>query len=177
MSVKYFKENGHNIYTSNAFSQVCSIVFNFISYIKCRIPENIVDAIMEYYLTLDIEEKCSCIQCLILICSDASDNKKKEIGKMLNNYIMDIDKNSVNPVMYVIFRIYLVCLHINELTFDLLTEISSNMALRPQPGSWNSSIDLLLSLLKTLVSQTSDPTMLEQLNGVIQVLTPKYCVD
>lgn len=170
-AVEYF--NGHvpNPYTSDAFSKVCRIASCFTTYAK--IPEKIVDAILRYYLSLDLRSKCHCIQCLCWIYNVINEDKKKEIGIKINTYLTNLDRDSENPVLYEIFKIYLVHLHISELTIDILKEISSNEELRPKPGSWNSDADWLLSLLMELVPQTVVPAMREQLNIAIQLLTPQ----
>ena len=170
-AVDYF--NGHSCtpYTLDAFSKVCKIASFFVTYTK--MPEKIVDAILQYYFSLDLRGKCACIQCLCWIYDVSNEDKKNDIRTKINACLINIDKHSENLVMYEIFRIYLVHLHISELTIELLKEISSNEELRPKPGSWNSDVDWLLSLLNALVSQTADPTIAEQLKIAIRVLSPQ----
>lgn len=170
MSVKFLTEEVHNPYTLKAVQEVFSIASFFISYTADKIPEEIVDAIVEYYLSLDLEYKCHCIQCLYWICAVTNDDKKRKIGEKINSYLNDIDEHPINSIMYVIFRIYLVHFQINSLTTELLTEISSNKDFRQKIGNWNSNTDWLLSLLNELVPQTTDPIIVEQLNNAIRAL-------
>lgn len=76
--------------------------------------------------------------------------------------------------MYEIFRVSLVRIGLNQfqLTPELLTEISSNEAIRPQRGHWDSNTDWLISLLNQLMSITADTALKNKLQETIQLLFP-----